>query len=151
MAQINITERFYNQDKRYAEAVIVTVPSQLMPGGGRTNNPTQFVQGGDELIASVVEPDTLIQKAYLIIEEAFPVGATLSVTIGTDAFFAAADATVVGLSVSLIEDIHSFDPKDAVIVVGGITGDVGFGKAKVVLDTIHPSLKNGMYANAVQQ
>jgi len=36
MAIQNITELFNNQQKRYAEAVVVTIPSILKAGGGRS-------------------------------------------------------------------------------------------------------------------
>ena len=147
MATVNITDRFLNQDKRYDEAVVVTIPAILSQGGGRSQAQPVYVQGGDALTASVIEADTVISKAYLIVDEAFPAGATLDVDIAGTAYFTAVDLTVVGMAVSTEEDNYLANSQTVTSVVGGVAGDVTTGKARIVLDTIHPSLKNGMFAS----
>ena len=148
MATQDITARYLNQDKRYTEAVVVTVPAILSQGGGRSQADPVYVQGGDLLNASVIEEDTIITKAYLNIIEAFPVGAVVAVDIGGNAYFALVDGTVNGMVVSAIEDVH-FEAGTSVVgvTITGITGDVLTGKLAVVLDTIHASLNNGQFAS----
>jgi len=147
MATIDMTNRFLNQDKRYTEAVVVTVPSILKNGGGRSNALPEYLQGGDTLTARVIEPDTFISKAFVNVIEAFPAGAVADITIDGTLYFTAVDLTATGVVVSLVEDLHYWEKQNVEVVVSGITGDVLTGKLAVVFDTIHSSLKNGQYAN----
>ena len=143
----DVTNRFLNQDKRYEEAVVMTVPAILKEGGGRANVLPTYLQGGESVKASVVEADTIIPKAYLIVDEAFPALAVLAVDIAGTAYFTGADLTVAGITVSAIEDKHFVNKQTIVATVGGVTGDIMQGKYRIVLSTIHPSLNNGQYAN----
>ena len=143
----NITNRFMNENKRYAEAVVVTVPAILSQGGGRSQAQPVYVQGADVLSANVIEHDTIIKKVYLNIQEAFPAGATVTATINGVDYFAAVDGTATGLTTSVEVDNHVDVPTSVDVTIGGIVGDVTTGKAVVVVDAIHPGLKNGQYAN----
>ena len=147
MATVNITNRFLNENKRYDEAVVVTVPSVLQHGGGRSQVDPIYVQGGDDLVASVIEADSIIPKAYLLVDEAFPAGALVTVTVGGVAYFTDVFGDAIGITVSAVEDGYYADKADVTVVVSGVAGDVMTGLARVVLDTIHPSLNNGQYAN----
>ena len=147
MATVNITNRFLNENKAYAEAVVVTVPAVLSQGGGRSQADPVYVQGGDALTAGVVEAQTILKKAYLIVDEAFPAGATLDVDIAGTAMFTSADLTATGLVVSTIVDQYFANKQTVTSVVAGITGDVTTGKFRIVLDAVHPDLKNGQYAS----
>jgi len=148
MATINVTNRFMNENKRYTEAVVMTVPSVLQEGGGRSQAQPVYLQGGDSVTAQVIEADTLITKAYLNITEAFPAGALVAVDIAGSTMFTSIDATATGITVSTTEDLHLVNSQTITVVVTGITGDVLTGKLNVIVDTIHASLKNGQYANA---
>ena len=143
----NITNKFLNDNKRYSEAVVVTVPSILTQGGGRSNADPIYIQGGEALTAQVVEADTIITKAYLIIDEAFPASAVINVDIAGTQYFVAADGTTTGMVVSTEEDNYLANSQTVTVSVAGITGDVTTGKARLVLATVHPTLKNGQYAN----
>jgi len=147
MATVNVTNLFLNENKRYTEAVVVTIPAVLKNGGGRSQAEPVYIQGSDTLAAQVIEPDTLITKAYLNITEAFPAGALINVDIAGNAYFVGADGTLNGVVVSTIEDVHMWQKQTVSITVTGITGDVLTGKAVLILDTIHASLNNGQYAN----
>lgn len=147
MAIQNITELFNNQQKRYAEAVVVTIPSILKAGGGRSQAEPIYIQGGDSLTAAVIEEDTLIKKAYINIIEAFPTGALLAVDIAGTTMFTSVDGTAEGIVVSTTEDLHLANKQTVTTVVSGVTGDVTTGKLSIILDTVHASLKNGQYAN----
>ncbi len=147
MAQtLNITNRYNNQDKRYAESVAVTLPALLEDGGVRLSTPPVYMQGGDAYTAAVVEPDTIVKKAYLIIDEAFPAGTLLAVDIAGTTFFTGVDATATGLTVSTTEDEYFANGQTITVAPTGVTGDITTGVARVVLDTNSPSLKNGNYA-----
>ncbi len=147
MATVNVTNLFLNENKRYREDVVVTIPSVLKAGGGRSQADPQYIQGGDSLTAQVVEADTIIQKAYLLVDEAFPAGALIAVDIAGTTVFTGVDGTATGLVVSTTEDLYLAQKQTVTVVVTGITGDVTTGKARVVLATEHPSLNNGQYAN----
>ncbi|RLA60367.1 MAG: hypothetical protein DRQ78_09565 [Epsilonproteobacteria bacterium] len=147
MATINVTNLFANENKRYSEAVVVTLPSILKSGGGRSQAQPEYIQGGDALTAQVVEEDTLIKKAYINIIEAFPVGALINVDIAGVNMFIGVDGTAEGVVVSTEEDNHFAEKQTVTTTVTGITGDVVTGKMSIILDTIHASLKNGQYAN----
>ena len=146
MATVNITNRYENQQKRYAEAVVATLPSQLEEGGVRLSTPPVLAQFDDDHVISTVEPDTIVKKCYLIIDEAFPALSTITVTVGATTFHTAVDGTVVGLVASATEDVLFTAGADITITVGGGTGDITSGLARVVLDTDSPSLNNGNYA-----
>lgn len=143
----NITNLFLNQDKRYAEAVVVTLPAILNEGGGRANTAPTYLQGGEAMNASVVEADTIMKKAYLVVDEVYPAGALVGVTVGGVAVFTDAPGDATGITASATEDELFVAKGDVVITVTGLTGDITTGKARVVLDVVHPSLNNGQYAN----
>ena len=146
MANLNIKNLFLNENKRYREDVVVTLPAILNEGGGRTNATPTYVQGGDTHTAGVIEADTIVQKAYVIVDEAFVATTTATITIGGTTFFAAVDAATTGLLVSATVDALFTAKGDVVITMSG-TGDLTVGKLRVVIATEHPSLKNGQYAN----
>jgi len=142
----DITSLYNNQQKRYTEAVVVTIPSVLQAGGGRSQAQPIYIQGSDPLTASVIEKDSLVTKAFINIIEAFPTGALITVEVGGVTMFTDVDGTSNGVTISTEEDNHF--PEGAVVTttVTGITGDVTTGKLSVIFDTIHASLKNGQYA-----
>jgi len=100
MATVNLTNRYLNENKRYREDVVVTLPAVLNEGGGRNQSLPEYIQGSDDLISNVIEADTIIQKAYLIVDEAFPAGALLAVDAAGTAMFTAVDLTATGLTVT---------------------------------------------------
>ena len=148
MADINITSRHLNQDKRTAEALVVTVPAIAQERGGRTLQPPLYYQFGDKLIATVLTPGTLVQKSYIVIEEAFPSGATVTVTVNGTAVFTDAAIDAKGTLVSTTEDQYVETGGTVEIVINGGTGDITVGKLKVVSEILSTNISNGNYANA---
>ena len=148
MATVDITTKFTNQDKREAEGIVITVPSVLKQGGGRSQAQPIFIQGGDALTASVIGKDTLIKGAYLRIDEAFPTGAKINVDIAGTQYFVAVAGDSVGFTVSAEADNFLANPQTVTISVTGVTGDVTTGKARVMLDVFHPNIANGNFATA---
>jgi len=148
MADVNITSRYLNQDKREGEAITVSLPAVSNVGGGRTQKSPVYNQFGDLHIAYVIPNNSITQKTYLVIEEAFPAGATISVnTIAGAQLFSGVDATVLGLTVATLED-ELFIETDAIrITVDGGTGDILTGLARVVTETIPYLEKNGRYSS----
>ena len=141
----NITARHLNDQKRTAEAVTVTVPAIAREGGGRTLQPPVYYQYGDDLQASVLNAGTVVQKTYLIVEEAFPASSTVTVSVNGTAVFTDADITAKGLTASTTEDLLIETAGNVVITIGGGTGDITSGKLKVVCEIISTQLKNGNY------
>lgn len=142
----SITTQFLNQDKREAEAVTVTIPSMLVEGGGRAGTEPVYVQGDEALNAAVIEADTIMTKAYVIVDEAFPAGALLAVDIAGNNVFGNVDLTAGGLVVSTLEDLYFANTQTVSSVISGVVGDVTTGKLRIVLNTVHPSIANGRYA-----
>ena len=149
MATINITSRHLNQDKRTAEAVVVTVPAIAQERGGRTLQPPLYYQYGDTLQATVLPAGTIIQKVYLVVDEAFPAGSTATVTVNGTDFFTDADITAKGLTASTTEDMHIEVTQNIDVTINGGTGDIIAGKLRVVAEILSTQLKNGNYAEGV--
>lgn len=147
MATLNITNLFTNRDKRYAEAVVVTLPAQLEEGGARISTPPVYAQNDDTYTASVVEANSIVKTIYIIIDEAFPAGTELAVTVAGEAALAAIDGTVLGLTASAtITDLLVEAGGDVEITPSGGSGDITTGVARVVLDVVSTELKNGNYS-----
>jgi len=148
MATINLTASNTNQQKRFAEAVVMTIAAQLDEGGQRLATPPTYIQGGDAVTASIVEADTVIKRAYLIVDEAFPAGTEINVDIAGTQYFVTADGTATGLLVSTSEDNLLKNGQTITVSFTGVTGDITTGVCRVVLDTVSLSLRNGNYAEA---
>ena len=151
MANINITGQFLNKDIREHESLVVTVPAVIVPTSGRTNAAPQYIQANDTLTASVVTAGSIMGKAYLVIEEAFPTGTTITVTGYGATLFNATVGTATGITVSTIVDKLMTVGGDVVVsILNATTGNILTGKVKVVIDTIPYNVKNGRYSvNAV--
>lgn len=151
MATVNISDRFLNNKKRYSEGVVMTVPAVLNVGGGRANLAPTYLKVADDMVADIVEADTIVQKAYLIVDEAFPATAVLGADIGGTAIFAGADLTTPGIAASATVDLYTTAKAaiTAAVTGAGLTAgnDITTGKFRIVLATVHPSLNNGQYAS----
>jgi len=145
MAIVNIVNRHLNNQKREAEAIVVTVPAIAQENGGRVMTPPVYYQYGDTLVGPTIGPNTIIQKAYLVVREAFPTGATATVKVGNTEVFTdlAIDAKVV--SVSTHEDMFSEVGMGIEVVISGGTGDITVGEFEVVLEILSCNIKKGSY------
>ena len=149
MAQfISIGERFNNRDKRFAESVVMTVPALYEEGSPRTGTGDKYITSGDSMTAQIIEAGTIIKKLYLVIDEAFDAGATISVEIAGTTYINAAPADAAGLTVSTTEDVLLNNKQTVtVLVVNGPEGtQITSGVARVVIDSVSTLLKNGNYA-----
>lgn len=148
MATVNITNQYLNKDKREHESVSVTLPAMLQTNGGRTNPNPVYVQYADAHVAGVVPAQVITGKAYLVIEEVFPAGTTITVAGPGGTLFSAVAGTALGVTVSSVVDQLALTAGNITITVGHVsaTGNVTTGKCKVVLDYIPYNVKNGRYA-----
>ena len=147
MATVNITGQFLNKEKRSHDTIVVTVPSVLVPTSGRTNAAPQYIQANDVMSAAVVEAGSVLTKAYLIIDEAFPTGTTITVTGYGQTLFTAVVATATGLTVSSVVDKYlAAGGSLTVAVLNASAGNIVTGKVRLVVDTISPLIKTGSYA-----
>ena len=148
MAYVDVSNRFLNRDKREAEAVVMTCPAIVDEGSQRTNIGPTYIKSGDAWTAQIIERDTIIKKVYIIIDETFPTNTMLSVDIAGTAYLTDVDGAAEGLTVSTTEDVLIKNPQT--ITVGVVNGPAGSeitsGVARVVVDTVHPTLRNGQYA-----
>jgi len=147
-AYVNVTPLYGNQDKRTSEAVVVTCPAMLDEGSQRVGSGPTYIKSGDAWTAAVIEADTIVKKAYLIVDEAFPSGATISVDIAGQSLFIDVPVDATGLTASTAEDLYF---KVGQTVTVGITSgsagtEVQTGVARIVIDEVSPSLRNGNYA-----
>lgn len=146
MGTINITNRFNNPDKRYAEAVVMSVPAVINEGGGRTQADPVYTQFGDDMVANVIERDSVLKKVYLVVDEAFAATATVTVDIDGTAVFTDADAATEGLTASATEDLLVEAGAAITVTLGTLTGDATVGSLRVVADAVSMSVKNGNYS-----
>ena len=148
---VAITHDYLNQAKREAEALTVTLPSLLREGGGRAGTPPLYVQYGESYVASVVVKNSIAQKFYLVVEEAFPTGTTVDVSVGSTQVFADLAVDTTGANVSTTEDVYFPTGEDVTITVkhASNTGNVTVGKLKVVTPYVPFDVKNGRYADVV--
>ena len=144
---VSITGRFLNQDKREFEALAVTLPSVLNPGGGRLQAAPEYVQYGESYVASVTPAKAIGGKTYLLVEEAFPTGTTATVTVDGNDVFTDVAVDAKGLTTSTVEDFLMETGGDVVITLGGGTGDVVTGQLKVVTNYVPYTVKNGRYSD----
>ena len=148
MAYVGIADKWQNRDKREAELVVVTLDSLFKEGKGN-READEYITSWDGYSADVIEPDTIIQRAYCIIDEQFPSGAELGVDIGGTAFFAHApglDGS--NMLISAVEDVLFKNAQTVTITVElpGAPQPVTQGKLRIVLEVLHPSIGNGNYA-----
>ena len=148
MAYISIGERFNNRDKRFAESVVMTCPALYEEGSPRTGSEDKYIGSGDAFTAQIVEPATIIKAAYLIIDEAFPAGTTITVEIAGTNYFVDAAGDAIGITVSTTENVllNNKQTITATFVNGTAGTPITEGVARVVLDTVSTRLKNGNYA-----
>ena len=144
---VSITGKFLNQDKREYEALTVTLPSVLNPGGGRLNTAPEYVQYGEAYVASVTPAKAIGGKTYLLVEEAFPTGTTATITVDGNAVFTDVAVDATGLTVSTTEDFFMELGGDVSITLGGGTGNVVSGELKVVTNYVPFTVKNGRYSD----
>jgi len=151
MANVNITSRHLNQDKREAEAITVELPAVSNQGGGRTNKGPVYYKYGDVHQAYVVPANSIIQKVYLNIEEAFPASSVVVVNVaGTEFIAVTQSVATVAFVVSATEDVLSATPGliDITVTGGGTAGDdIIAGRLSVVVETIPYKEKNGRYSS----
>ncbi len=144
---VNIHNRFNNPDKRYAEAVVMTCPALVTEGSPRSGSGPTYIKSGDAWTAQVIEKDSVLKKVYLIVDEAFPTGATLDVDIAGVAYFTSAAIDSKGVTVSTIEDALAGNKQTitASITSGASGTDVTEGKLRIMVDSVSLSVKNGNY------
>ena len=145
----NITSRHLNQDKRTAEAIVVTVPAVMQESAGRTLQPPKYYQYGDALVANVLNAGVIVQKTYLIVEEPFPTGATATVNANGITLFTDSTIDAKAVVVSTHEDIFVEAGATIEITINGGTGDITTGKLKVVSEILSTNLTNGNFANTI--
>jgi len=143
----NTTSKYLNQDKRESEAITVTLPAVSNIGGGRAQRSPVYNQFAEEYVAYVVPAGSIVQKAYVIIEEAMPAGALLEVTVGGTVVATGVLADAVAMTVAGTEDLWFPNDTNIKMVVTGGTGDILTGIAKVVVETIPYNEKNGRYSS----
>ena len=147
MAYVSVADRWLNRQKRSTEAIVMTLDSVLDEGKGSREDP-EYIISWDGYTADVIEADTIITKAYIIVDEEFPSGTVANVDVAGETFFADAALPASGIVVSSLEDIYFKKPQTITVSVnaGGSPAPITQGKLRVVFETIKPGLNDGAYA-----
>ena len=147
MAYVSIADRWLNRQKRSTEAVVVTLDSILSEGQGPREDP-EYIISWDGYTADVIEPDTIITKAFIIVDEEFPSGTVANVDVAGTSFFADAALPASGVVVSATEDVYFKRGQTVTISVnaGGSPAPITQGKLRVVFETVKTGLSDGAYA-----
>ncbi len=141
----SITHLFLNSAKREAEAVAVTLPAILNEGGGRNNVDPEYAVGGVDYTAAVVPAESISGRCYLLVEEAFAAGTTVTVKVGGLETHSAAAVSAAGVTVSSRTDQLFVTGGDVVITLSGTTNHT-VGKLKVIMDYVPYNVKNGRFS-----
>ena len=105
MAFVSVADRWLNRQKRSTEAVVMTLDHILDEGKGSREAPT-YINEWDGYTADIIEPDTIITKAFIIVDEEFDSGMVANVDIGGVAFFSDAALPTAGMIASAMEDVY---------------------------------------------
>jgi len=142
----SITSAYLNQDKRETEALTITLPSVLNDGGGRLNADPTYLQSGEDYVASVIPNECIISQTYLVVDEAFPTGAKVTVSVAGTEMFKDVAVDALGLTISTETDKFMKAGGDVKITVTSGSGDVKVGKLMVISNCISYAVKNGRYS-----
>jgi len=143
---INITERFKNNNKRQNFTGVFTAPAMYESGSHRAGTPPSYIKCSDAYIGSVLEPDTIIQKVYLRVTEPFPSGITATVCVnGTDVIVNEPVDTK-KFVVSTTEDILVETRGNVKVTFNGSCDEIKEGELAVIYETISIDKKTGSYS-----
>lgn len=147
MAQLNISALFENNLRKISEVGVATLQAEVSNDGDRLGQGIVYAKGGDEHLVYTIPADSIAPKFYLIVDEAFDAGTTVTVTTivdGLTVIAALTDVATVGPVVSALEDVY-FDAADGFNIV--LSQDVTQGKLRVVAEYISASTNNGIYVD----
>ena len=104
MANRSVDALFKNNLRRANEVITVTLPALIREANVRTGQGAEYVATGTTYVTSNIPADVILQKVYLVVDEAM--GGTVTVTNldGTKTFFSAAAVTSAGAAVSSVVD-----------------------------------------------
>lgn len=143
MATRSIDALFKNNLRRANEGVTVTVPALIREANIRTGQGAEYVTAGVEYIANNLPVDCIVQRVYLVVDEAM--GGTVTVTNldGTTTFFSAQSVTTPGAVVSATED-QLVTVADGFKLVFSATQTAG--SVRVVAEILSNDTNVGIYA-----
>lgn len=143
MAVVQISDLFLNNQKRFTEALVATVPAQLDDGNSRLGVLPRFVVGGDEYTAYAIPKNCIVGKFSLVVREEYDAGLTVTVTTGSGlTLFTNIPVDSVGITISSEEDTW-FDSVDSLIFVFSDNATVGV--VQVSGDFLSLDEKSGKY------
>ncbi len=147
MATTNISTLFENNLRKVSEVGVAQLHAQLSTEGDRLGQSAEYVVGGDEYIVYTIPADSIVPKFYMIVDEAFAAGTTVTVSTivdGTEIIAAATDVATVGATVSALVDTY-FDATDGIKIVLNQASTVG--TLRVVAEFISGSTNTGIYVD----
>jgi len=145
MAVVQVSDLFLNNQKRFTEALVATIPAKQSDGNARTGSAPEYVKGGDGYTAYCIPKNSIVSKFSLVVREAFDASTTVTVTTGGGlTLFTDADVASVALIESSVAGTW-FDETDSVILT--FSQDVTKGVVQLVGDYLSLDEKSGKYTN----
>jgi len=129
MAVQQITDFYLNNQKRFTESAVMTVPARLGGGDTRLGTGPRFIDPADTYQAYCLPKNSLVREFYVYVREAFEAGTTASVTtiVGGEVLVTDVDVATEGLLVlsTTIADGALFNVADGFAVSFNQSSQVG--------------------------
>jgi len=144
MATVQTTDLFLNNQKRFTEAAVATVPARLSEGDHRLGTGPQFIDPADTYVSYSIPKQAIVRKFNLYVREPFESGTTVSVETIADGTPLFADVAVDAVSnvLSTVTD-ELFTTTDGFKFTFNQTSNVGV--VQVIADYTTIDEKSGKY------
>lgn len=146
MANKNLTAQFENNLRRFADGSTATIPAVVAPADVRTGVAQENVVSTDVYLAYSIPANVVVQKYYLIVEEAFDITlGTVTITdMDDNALFTAVDVLTVGATVSAVVDDYKA-LANGYKVAFNANSAAGVGRLKVVAQYVNVEATDGRF------
>jgi len=94
MAVQQITDFYLNNQKRFTESAVMTVPAKLNDGNARLGTGPSYIDPADNYQAYCLPKMSLVREFYIYVREAFATGTTATITTIVDGEEIATDVAV---------------------------------------------------------
>ena len=84
MAVKQVTDLYLNNQKRFTESAVMTVPAKLSEGDARLGTGPQYIDPADNYQAYCLPKMSLVREFYIYVREAFASGTVATVTTIVD-------------------------------------------------------------------
>ena len=99
MANVQITDFYLNNQKRYTESAVMTVPAKVSEGDARLGTGASFIDPADNYVAYCLPKMAVVREFYIYVREAFASGTEATITTIVDGEAVETDLAVDGAGV----------------------------------------------------